>query len=107
MAIGRWTIVRLLLATIGLAGVLLSSCSTVTRTVMAPPEIEGAKHVGNKVCAECHTNYARSFPASPHARVYVASAKMGGLTGCECCHGPGPSMCKAAVGAASSLSIRA
>ena len=34
---------------------------------MVPPQIEGAnegaKFVGNKVCAECHTNYARVFPA--------------------------------------------
>ena len=77
------------LAGIILAGLLASSCSTVTRTVMAPPEIEGAKYVGNKVCAECHTNYTRIFSASPHARVHVESARMVGVSGCESCHGPG------------------
>jgi predicted CXXCH cytochrome family protein len=68
---------------------LLSSCSTTNQTVMAPPLIEGANFVGNKVCAECHTNYARVFPASPHARVHAESGKMIGQSGCESCHGPG------------------
>ena len=85
----RWAIGFLSLTFLVVVASVLSSCSTVTRTVMAPPEIEGAKYVGNKVCAECHTNYARIFPASPHARVHVESAKMIGLSGCESCHGPG------------------
>jgi predicted CXXCH cytochrome family protein len=72
------------------AGALLfTSCNTVSRTVSAPPEIEGAHFVGNKTCAECHTNIARVFPASPHARFHSESLKMAGQTGCESCHGPG------------------
>jgi predicted CXXCH cytochrome family protein len=56
---------------------------------VAPPEIPGASYVGNKACLDCHTNITRSFPASPHARVHVETAKLAGLTGCESCHGPG------------------
>jgi predicted CXXCH cytochrome family protein len=78
--------------TLTLAGAflaLLSSCSTVTRTVVAPPEIPGATYVGNKACYDCHTNITRWFPGSAHARVDVPDAKMAGQTGCESCHGPG------------------
>lgn len=44
---------------------ILSSCSTVERTVVETPFIEGASFVGNKACYECHTNYTRSFPPAP------------------------------------------
>jgi predicted CXXCH cytochrome family protein len=65
------------------------SCSTLTRTVVAPPDIPGATYVGNQACSECHTNITRIFPASPHARVHVEDAKFSGEAGCESCHGPG------------------
>jgi len=68
---------------------LLISCSTLERTLVAPPEIEGATFVGNKGCVDCHANYTRIFPASPHARIHVETAKMAGSSGCESCHGPG------------------
>lgn len=68
---------------------LLNSCSTVQRTVFAPPEIPGATFVGNKSCFDCHANIVRVFPASPHARVHFEQAAMTGQTGCESCHGPG------------------
>jgi predicted CXXCH cytochrome family protein len=76
---------------LGLGGAifLFSSCGTLQRTVVAPPEIPGAHFVGNKTCAECHTNIARIFPASPHARFGGDNLKMAGLTGCESCHGAG------------------
>jgi predicted CXXCH cytochrome family protein len=69
--------------------VLLSSCSTPTNTALAAPEIPGASYVGNKTCAECHTNLARRFPSSAHARIHLESAPRTGQTGCEACHGPG------------------
>jgi predicted CXXCH cytochrome family protein len=72
-----------------LAGILLSSCSTVERTVLAPPAIEGASFAGNKTCSECHANITRVFPASPHARLHFEGAKLAGQSGCESCHGPG------------------
>ena len=68
---------------------ILSSCSTVERTIVETPFIEGASFVGNKACYECHTNYTRSFPSSAHARVHVGDAAMKGQSGCESCHGPG------------------
>src|SRR3954466_10497707 len=74
---------------LSLLGLLLASCGTVTRTVMAPPEIPGASYVGNKVCSECHTNITRMFPASAHGRLHFEGARLAGGTGCESCHGPG------------------
>lgn len=71
------------------SGFLLASCATVQRTVIAPPEIEGATFVGNQACYECHTNYVRAFPASPHARVHFRPVEAAGDAGCETCHGPG------------------
>ena len=91
---------------------LLISCSTVERTVVAPPEIEGAHFVGNAACVDCHANYTRVFPMSPHSRLHIggtsftspqSSSKeaetganhlsnlesMPGGSGCESCHGGG------------------
>jgi predicted CXXCH cytochrome family protein len=71
-----------------IAGLLLSACSTVDHSVMAPPEIEGATFVGNKACVDCHGNITRLFPNSPHARFHKDDVKWAGLSGCESCHGP-------------------
>ena len=70
-------------------GLCFTSCSTVTRTVNAPPEIEGATFVGNQSCAECHTNITRVFHTSPHAKIDHPDTNASGLTGCESCHGAG------------------
>lgn len=79
------------LLVVGLGGVLLvaSSCSTMRRTVVEAPLIEGADFVGNKACFECHTNVTRGFASSPHARLHIEGAAMAGQAGCESCHGPG------------------
>src|SRR5688572_8438139 len=74
---------------LAVSGFVLSSCSTVQRSVIAPPEIEGATFVGNRICYDCHTNYTRAFPASPHARVHFEPVAGIGQAGCEACHGPG------------------
>jgi DmsE family decaheme c-type cytochrome len=55
---------------------------------MAPPQIEGATFVGDRVCYDCHTNLSRVFPASPHARLRLDHSQMAGQQGCESCHGP-------------------
>jgi predicted CXXCH cytochrome family protein len=73
----------------GTLGVLVDSCSTVDRTAVMPLQIEGATFVGDKACADCHERITRAFPASPHARLHLASAERAGQTGCESCHGPG------------------
>ena len=75
-----------------LAGVpfLLSSCANLDGTVSTPPAIEGASFIGNRACAECHTNIVRMFPSSPHGRFHRDDGlAMAGQTGCESCHGPG------------------
>jgi len=73
----------------GLYCVLLVSCASLERTVVAPPAIEGATFVGNKACYDCHTNISRIFPSSPHARLHFEGADVAGMAGCESCHGPG------------------
>ena len=85
----RWFVSAVALALVGLSVVLFSSCSTLDRTVVEPPQIEGAHFVGNKVCAECHSNITRIFPASPHARFYKDDLKWAATAGCESCHGAG------------------
>jgi predicted CXXCH cytochrome family protein len=87
MTLRRWWLMVGLTGT--LAVVVLSSCSTIERTVVAPPMIEGATFAGNKACYECHTNYTRHFAASAHGRVHAPDAQMKDQTGCESCHGPG------------------
>src|SRR5437870_2942474 len=89
MTARRWLAVAGTIGVLGTASLIVISCATGERTVVAPPEIPGAAFVGNKVCYDCHTNIVRIFPASPHARVHFEGAKMVGATGCESCHGPG------------------
>jgi predicted CXXCH cytochrome family protein len=67
---------------------LVNSCSTTDRTVVAPLQIEGATFVGDKVCADCHAEITRVFPASPHARLTIENGATPGQYGCESCHGP-------------------
>src|SRR5258708_4345399 len=67
---------------------LVVSCSTVERTVVVPPTIEGATFVGDKVCVDCHGNITRVFPASTHARLRLDRGKMEDQHGCESWHGP-------------------
>jgi len=79
----------IVLALAGATSLFVSSCSTLDRSVVEPPRIEGAHFVGNKVCADCHTNIARIFPSSPHARFYKEDLTRAAMAGCESCHGPG------------------
>lgn len=82
----RWLIP--MLACIGMAA-LLVSCSTLETTTGAPPAVAGASFVGNKACVDCHANYTRQFPSSPHARFHRDDLESAARTGCESCHGPG------------------
>ncbi|MEI7731097.1 MAG: cytochrome c3 family protein [Verrucomicrobiota bacterium] len=64
------------------------SCETVTRTVVIPPNIPGAKYVGSKACAECHEDLCRDFKTATHARLQTPGPNAINM-GCESCHGPG------------------
>jgi predicted CXXCH cytochrome family protein len=81
-----------------LLGALLVACSTVNRTVVLPPEIEGAHYIGNRNCADCHTNITRIFPASAHGKLNSDDLKFASVTGCESCHGPGSKHAQAGGG---------
>ena len=80
-------VVSVVLAAFGVA--LLNSCSTEPLALTSAPEIAGAGFVGNRSCAECHTNISRIFSASPHSRIHLQDTAAAGQTGCESCHGPG------------------
>ncbi len=79
-----------LLAWLSAVAVVLTvvSCATVERTVMAPPQIPGAKFVGSASCADCHKDIVSKFKTADHARL-VARGENAGEAGCESCHGPG------------------
>ncbi|MCI0744323.1 MAG: hypothetical protein L0Y58_02855, partial [Verrucomicrobia subdivision 3 bacterium] len=68
--------------------VALISCSTMTRTVVAPPEIPGAAFMGSQSCAECHENITRDFPTATHAKLQARGTNALNM-GCESCHGAG------------------
>jgi predicted CXXCH cytochrome family protein len=81
--------------------VVLLSCATVTRTVVAPPEIPGATFVGSETCAECHADIHGGFSTATHAKLQAAGPNAVNM-GCEACHGPG-SVHKESGGAAHTI----
>lgn len=88
----------LIFAGLSVWGLLVVSCVTAERTVVAPPQIAGATFVGSKQCADCHTEVTDRFGTSSHARLSTGGqGKMD--TGCENCHGPGSLHVKAGGGA--------
>src|ERR1041384_1543825 len=64
----------------------LASCSTVQRTVMAPPNVPGATYAGSESCAQCHEAIARDFVTADHARLKAEGPNAVNV-GCESCHG--------------------
>lgn len=79
-------------------GLLLVSCVSTNRTVVAPPNIPGASYVGSKKCAECHEDTTKHFDSSSHARLAMQGGEKGVDIGCEACHGPGSVHVKAGGG---------
>lgn len=67
---------------------ILISCATDGRTLMAPPSIPGATFVGSDECSQCHENTVRDFKTADHAKLQ-AKGKNAVDMGCESCHGPG------------------
>jgi predicted CXXCH cytochrome family protein len=88
-AVKRWFAAAGAALVTAIVAAFSNSCSTVPREVWVPPDIPGASYVGNKACFYCHTNYARPFPTSPHARVRFRAPEITREAGCESCHGPG------------------
>src|SRR3990172_3936206 len=91
----------LLFAGISVWGLLAVSCVTTSRTLVAPPQIAGAKFVGSSECAQCHENITGGFATATHARLAAPGAEGKQEVGCESCHGPGSVHAKAGGGAGS------
>lgn len=77
----------LLMGCLVLATILIS-CATVTRVVVAPPQIPGATYVGSETCSQCHEEITKGFPTATHARLKAPGENAKNI-GCESCHGPG------------------
>jgi predicted CXXCH cytochrome family protein len=70
--------------------VAVSSCRTVSRTVVVLPNISGlpnAKYIGTKACEECHPELFPDFQTADHARL-ITDGPNALQAGCESCHGP-------------------
>jgi predicted CXXCH cytochrome family protein len=70
------------------AALILISCATTGRTMMAPPSIPGATFVGSEECAQCHEKTVRDFKTADHAKLQAKGPNAVDM-GCESCHGPG------------------
>lgn len=84
----RLTKNTLIFGTTAAWGLLLVSCVTASRTMLAPPYIPGATLVGDKGCAECHSEVTDNFSTASHAKIAMSDGSVG-ATGCESCHGAG------------------
>jgi predicted CXXCH cytochrome family protein len=97
----RCTKTTLIFGGTALWAIVLIGCVTANRTMLAPPQIAGAKFVGSKECVQCHADKTDHFASSSHARLSISDPKVGN-TGCEACHGPG-SLHVASGGAAGTI----
>lgn len=71
-----------------IVGLVIVSCATVDRVIVAPPSIPDAEFVGTESCEACHDEYTRGFATSHHAHLSLLGEDVEAV-GCEACHGPG------------------
>ncbi len=71
-----------------LATLVLISCMSTNRVLLAPPQIEGAKFVGSESCADCHETITKPFKNAAHANLRAKGPNAVEM-GCESCHGGG------------------
>lgn len=93
----RWTKNTFLFGGMACWGLLLVSCMMVNRTMVAPPQIPGAKFVGSKDCVQCHETITSGFNDATHAKLMAFGDNAKNI-GCESCHGPGSIHSKAGGG---------
>jgi predicted CXXCH cytochrome family protein len=84
----RWTKTTLIFTGTAIWGLILIGCVSVSRTMLAPPQVAGANFIGSKECVQCHEDQTAHFETASHARLALADPRVGD-TGCEACHGPG------------------
>jgi predicted CXXCH cytochrome family protein len=95
----------LIFAGLSVWGLLVVSCVTTERAVIAPPQIAGATLVGTKQCAQCHAEVTDKFAGATHARLASSNADVKD-TACENCHGAGSLHVKAGGGAGTIINPR-
>ena len=80
----------LVVLSLAVISIIVISCATIERVVVAPPMIPGAKYVGMETCGTCHEKEVKDFKFAAHARVTIPGEgeRVEGQ-GCESCHGPG------------------
>ena len=101
----RWTKNTVIFGGIAAWGLLLVSCVSVNRTVVAPPKIAGAQYAGSKACEECHEATTTGFHDATHAKM-MAPGDNAKEIGCESCHGPGSLHVKSGGGTGSIVNPR-
>ena len=75
---------------LGLAMILLFSCSGMNKPMVSPKfNIPGAEYVGMTTCSACHEERVKNFQYTEHARYLVGEKDGVEFPGCEGCHGPG------------------
>jgi hypothetical protein len=65
-----------------LVGAVVISCVSVSRVIMAPPQIPGATFVGSQTCEQCHDNITKRFKTATHALLKAEGANAANV-GCE------------------------
>ena len=94
----RWTKSTLIFGGAAIWGLLLVSCVTTSRTIVAPPSIPGATYVGSAKCSQCHEETTHQFADATHSKL-IAKGGNAEEIGCESCHGPASLHVKAGGGA--------